>query len=230
MNERAGKISQPLVAAQARSRAGRKTPRADQAARRAAKLRATSEHAPENALTSGSADAETLRGKMLTAREGRRAGVRHQQPALARIDHRRDRHPGVSPEGRAGRSDPCGASPRVGRRSHHPRLHRDGREPVGLRHRQGPAGLRRAGRFADDIRRMVAEVFGGSPKPAAEAADRRPPSARPNRQQNRAKSETAEPRGGAVPSQEIAGPDQEQTPPEAAAGGRRRKILCSAIK
>ncbi len=82
------------------------------------------------------------------------------------FDHRHDRHPRVSGAGGSGRIDPCGPSPRVGRRSEDSRLRGHRREPVGL-HRAGrdagvrparparrcaPAGRARHGRGAGRLR------------------------------------------------------------------------------
>ena len=51
--------------------------------------------------------------------------------AAARIDHGRQPTSAPSCAGRAGRADPCGASPRLDRRSRDPRLHRARRERTG---------------------------------------------------------------------------------------------------
>ena len=65
-------------------------------------------------------------------------------PAADRIDHRRERHPRLPRARRSGGAYPCGASTRLGDRSHDSRLHRPRREPVGLHQARQRAGLRLA--------------------------------------------------------------------------------------
>ena len=113
-NERSGKLS---------SRAGR-----------AASARRRAEGEPTKRRGAGASGARSARGRRERAasdepldhgelRVERRAVTAAKlpfdvaQPAAARIDHRRDRHPRLPGARRAGGTDPCGASPRLGGRS-----------------------------------------------------------------------------------------------------------------
>ena len=77
-----------------------------------------------------------------TSKRGRRGSVRSRQPAADRIDYGRVRHPRVPRARRSAGARACGASSRLVRRSGDSRLHRPGREPVGLQRSAWRARLR----------------------------------------------------------------------------------------
>ena len=83
------------------------------------------------------ADASRAAGRVRRGRQDRRAGIRSRKLAVARIRSRRTPTSARFCAGVPAELDPCGASPRLDRRSRDPRFRRARRERLGL-HRSRP--------------------------------------------------------------------------------------------